>query len=77
MRNRCETREQEVRRLANATRFQPGVAVKYLVATKPKDPRFMNVLVLAQLLGWMVLDQAQVNGKRAQVPRAVVRLRHA
>ena len=77
MRNRRGISEQEVRRLANATRFQPGVAVKYLVATKPKDPRFMNVLVLAQLLGWMVLDQRPGQRKRAQVPRAVVRLRHA
>jgi hypothetical protein len=65
MHNRCETREQEVRRLANATRFQPGVALKYLVATKPKDPRFMNVLVLAQLLGWMVLDQRPGQRKKS------------
>ena len=65
MRNRCKTREQEVRRLANATRFQPGVAVKYLVAAKPKDPRFMNVLVLAQLLGWMALDQRPGQRKKS------------
>jgi hypothetical protein len=54
---RGETREQKVRRLVNATRIQPGKAARYLVASERKDPSFMKVLVLAQLLAWVILDQ--------------------
>jgi hypothetical protein len=54
---RGETREQKVRRLVNATRIQPGKAARYLVASERKDHSFMKVLILAQLLAWVILDQ--------------------
>jgi hypothetical protein len=58
--------------------------VKYLVATKPKDPWFVKVLVLAQLLGWMVLDQRPgqrwnkdpENDSAVHGPRVSVRYAH-
>ena len=37
----------------------------------------MNVLVLAQLLGWMVLDQRPGQRKKSSSAESEVRLRHA